>query len=348
MRKFFFSVFLFYAACQMEAAIQKEDYEKTLKEAHSLFKSNKEGKPITYTDDVPAIDLDKFGIAIVTTAGDLYQIGDASQTFALQSICKPLLFALALHDHGRDALIKKVGVEPTGMPFNSILSIKLRYPHLQNPSVNAGAIASASLIKGSSPEEKFDRILQLVSSLTYHPPSVDSQILTSERKQNATNMSIAYLLKSLNIIYDNPEQSVDIYLKACSINTTAIDLAHIGAALANWGKSPKNHQQILEIKEVRDILSVMLTSGMYDFSGEWMFRVGLPAKSGVGGGILIVVPGVCGIGLYSPLLNEEGNSQKGVLASEYLSKRLRLHLFDPRDPKQNWIPEEEYTEKNAK
>lgn len=316
----------------------EEELRGALEEAYHLFIDNTEGSLVEYTDDVPPVAPDQFGIAITSLDGTHYEVGDSKSNFAIQSICKPFIYGLALEDRGRDTLFEKVGVEPTGMPYNSIIAIRIRKNPSQNPSVNAGAITSTSLIQASSKKEKWKRLLKMFEAYAGRPVKLDQKVYQSEVKQSHINQALSQVMHSLGSLEGDPTEAVDSYLRACSLNVNALDLSVIAATLANRGVNPKTGKRALQDKYVRDVLSVMLVSGLYDNSGEWMFRVGLPAKSGVGGGILVVVPGKLGIGIFSPRLDPYGNSVRGELVSKYLSKRFRFHILDPREHKHDWVP----------
>lgn len=321
------------SADQLRAALQ---------EAYQLFRSENSGKLTNYTDVVPKADPNLFGITIITVNGDVYEVGNSRDLFAIQSICKPFVFGLALEDHGHVDVLHKIGVEPTGLPYNSIIAIEITHSHKQNPNVNAGAIATASLIKGKDGEERFDRTLEMFKKYIGRKPQIDPLVLQSEKATSATNQALGTIMKSLGLMYGDLDDAIDRYLKGCSLSVNSYDLALMGACLANDGLNPMTNERTLQEKYIRDVLSVMLISGMYDYSGHWMYEVGLPAKSGIGGGILIVVPGQFGIGVFSPLLNGHGNSVRGLLVAKYLSKKFRLHLLDPRPAKENWVPSKEY------
>jgi glutaminase len=236
---------------------------------------------------------------------------------------------LALTDYGRDYTLGKIGVEPSGDAFNSIV-LEERTKRPYNPMVNAGAIAAASLVKGAGPAERLNHVLSMFQRYIGHPVEVDMAVFTSERATGHRNRAIAHLMLNFGMIDERLEEGLDLYFKQCSILVTARDLAMIGATLANAGVHPVSGERALEVEYVRDVLSLMYTCGMYDFAGEWAYRVGLPAKSGVGGGILAVVPGQAGIGVFSPLLDERGNSVRGIRVCEELAERFGLHIFDCR------------------
>lgn len=313
--------------CPLDRLPTADQLNQALQEAHDLYQSVHSGTPLAYTNVVPKANPNHFGIAIMTVNGNLYEIGDSQVEFAIQSISKPFVYGLALEDNGSAELLKKVGVEPTGMPYNSILAIELDPDHKQNPSVNAGAISTASLIKGKNKEDRINRTLNMFSKYLGHPPKIDEKVLTSERSQSGTNRALATLMDSLGLMYADINDALDRYLIGCSISITAKDLALMGATLANGGINPVTGEKAINKEFVQDILSVIFISGLYDYSGRWLYTVGLPGKSGVGGGILAVVPGRFAIGVFSPPLDENGNSVRGIKTCQYLSKKLGLHLL---------------------
>jgi glutaminase len=225
----------------------------------------------------------------------------------------------------------RIGVEPTGDAFNAIeLEQRTKRPH--NPMVNAGAIAAAGLVPGAGPAERLNHVLAMFRRFAGRELAVDMAVFTSERATGNRNRAMAYLMRNFEMMDDPIEESLDLYFKQCSILVTCRDLALMAATLANKGVQPLSGERALAIEYVRDVLSLMYTCGMYDFAGEWAYKVGLPAKSGVGGGILAVVPGRAGIGVFSPPLDERGNSVRGIRICEELTERFGLHVFDCREP----------------
>ena len=268
-----------------------------------------------------------FSICIVTVDGQTYKVGDYQQQFTIQSISKVFAYGLALEDHGRDYVLTRVGVEPTGDAFNAIiLDEKSKRPY--NPMVNAGAIATTSLIKGNCPTERLNRVLEMFSKYTGRDTMVDISVFTSERSTGHRNRAIAHLMLNFGMIDQNIEEVLDLYFQQCAVMVNCQDLAVMAATMANKGVNPVTGEQALDSRYIKDILSVMYTCGMYNFAGEWAYKVGLPAKSGVCGGIMAVVPHKMGIGVFSPLLDVRGNSVRGVKVCEELSRRLGLHLFE--------------------
>ncbi|MTJ10916.1 glutaminase A [Anabaena sp. UHCC 0204] len=298
-----------------------------LKELHSQYKSLKEGVVANYIPELAKVNPDLFSICIVTTDGQIYEVGDFQQLFTIQSISKVFVYGQALADHGRDYLLTRVGVEPTGDAFNAIiLDEQSKRPY--NPMVNAGAIATTSLIKGKGATERLNRLLEMYRRYIGKDIFVDISVFTSERSTGHRNRANAHLMLNFGMIDQNIEESLDLYFQQCSVMVNCRDLAVMAATLANKGINPITQEQAVDTCYIKDILSVMYTCGMYNFAGEWAYKVGIPAKSGVSGGIIAVVPGQMGIGVFSPLLDTRGNSVRGVKVCEELSQRLGLHLFD--------------------
>jgi glutaminase len=302
-------------------------FRNTLNELHAKYRGNNEGKVADYIPELALADPNWFAISVVTADGQVYEVGDHQQLFTIQSVSKPFVFGMALEEHGRDAVLKKVGVEPTGEAFNSIvLDEDSNRPF--NPLVNAGAIATADLIQGKDFADRIKRLLTMFGRYIGRDVHIDNAIFLSERTTGHRNRAISHLMLNFGMVSDKIPDSLELYFQQCSILVNAHDLAVMGATLANAGVNPITKQRALERKYVKDVLSIMLTCGMYDYAGEWAYRVGLPAKSGVGGGICAVVPGRCGIGIFSPLLDARGNSVRGIKVCEELSERFGLHTFD--------------------
>jgi glutaminase len=298
-----------------------------LKDLHSQYKSLQTGTVANYIPELAKVNPDLFSICIVTVDGQIYEVGDYQQLFTIQSISKVFVYGQALEDHGRDYVLTRVGVEPTGDAFNAIiLDEQSKRPY--NPMVNAGAIAISSLIKGSGPTERLNRLLDMYRRYIGRDVFVDISVFTSERSTGHRNRAMAHLMLNFGMINPNIEESLDLYFKQCSVMVSCRDLAVMAATLANKGMNPITKEKAIDNRYIKDILSVMYTCGMYNFAGEWAYNVGIPAKSGVCGGIIAVVPGQMGIGVFSPLLDVRGNSVRGVKVCEELSQRLGLHLFD--------------------
>ena len=256
-----------------------------------------------------------------------YQVGDHDRPFALQSISKVFVYGLALADHGRDYVLKHVGVEPSGDAFNSI-DFDERNNRPYNPMVNAGALVTTDLVRGKDPAEKFERILDSLRTYAGNESlAVDEDTFEAEMRTADRNRATAYLMRSNGMISGDVESILALYLRQCSVQVTCRDLAVMAATLANGGVNPITGERALPLHHVREVLSVMHTCGMYDAAGQWAFDVGVPAKSGVSGGIMALVPGKGGIGVYSPGLDAYGNSVRGIGVCREISERLGLHVF---------------------
>ena len=304
---------------------------ETIDRLHSDVAELTDGAPADYIPELANVDPDRFAISGVTTDGQHLGAGDVEHEFTIQSISKLILYGLALQTHGRERVLERVGVAPTGDRFNAITldEVDNRAP---NPMVNAGAIAITDLVVGDDLDERVAAVRRLYEQYLGRQPTIDHDVWASERATGNRNRAIAYLMLSRGIIDDRVEETLDLYFAQCSVLVTTDDLATIGATLANHGVHPTTGERVVDPGVARDMLTVALTCGMYDYAGEWAFTVGIPAKSGVGGGILGVLPGVGGVATFSPRLDEYGNSVRGIRVFEELSERFDLHLFDPNHP----------------
>jgi glutaminase len=302
-------------------------FRKTLQEIHSKYSGNGEGKVADYIPELSLANPKWFGISVVTVAGDVFQVGDCDQLFSIQSVSKPFIFGKALEDHGREEVLKKVGVEPTGEAFNSVVLDEASNRPF-NPLVNAGAIATTDLVRGTDLADRIKRILGMFGSYAGRELHIDNAVFLSERTTGHRNRAIAHLMLNFGMVSEQVADSLELYFQQCGILVHANDLAAMGATLANAGVNPLTNERAIDRQYVKDVLSIMLSCGMYDYAGEWAYRVGIPAKSGVGGGICAVVPGVCGIGIFSPPLDARGNSVRGILVAKELSQRFGLHVFE--------------------
>ncbi len=301
--------------------------QELVDEAHARFKDLKEGKNADYIPILASVPSELFGLAIVTVDGKLITAGDVDYPFSIQSVSKPFTMALVMEEQGLDAVFEKIGVEPTGMPFNSIIAIELNPRRSINPLVNAGAIAAVSMLEAKSPEERWKKILDGYSAYAGEPLKLIDEVYVSEAKTNYRNRAIANLLYAYNRVYCDPMEATDVYTKQCSVGVTARQLAVMGATLANGGVNPRTGKRVLRRDYVDEVLAVMLMAGFYDESGEWAYRTGLPAKTGVGGGIVAVVPGKMAIVGFSPRLNEAGNSVRAMRAIDYIAEKLKDNIF---------------------
>jgi len=293
---------------------------------HAKYAGVHDGEVATYIPELAKANPDWFGICLATIDGRVYEVGDSRQLFTVQSISKPLVYGLALEDHGLTAVLAKIGVEPTGDAFNSI-SLGPGTGCPLNPMINAGAIAAASLVAGHSDEDKLQRLISVLSLYAGRPLTLDQAVYESERDTGHRNRAIGHMLRNFNIISEDPEPALNLYFQQCSVSVHCRDLSLIAATLANGGVNPLTGERAIRQQFVQNVLSVMTTCGMYDYAGEWVYSVGLPAKSGVGGGILAVLPGQLGFGVFSPRLDSRGNSVRGVRVCTDLSRDFDLHFL---------------------
>ncbi len=292
-------------------------------------KYTKEGKLANYIPELAKANLDDFGICLISDSENLYSAGDSNKLFTMQSVVKPMILLMALIDNGEEHVRSLVGVESTGKPFDAFnySDQALRNEHI-NPMVNAGAIALCTLIQGENYQEKFTRLLNLTRTIAGNPLlEVDEAVYHSERETGNKNRALAYMLKAYGMIDTDIEEVLDCYFRACSIKVSCTDLAKIAYVFASKGRNMKTGEFIFDPKHARYINAVLMNCGMYDGSGEFAVNVGIPAKSGVGGGIMAIVPNKMGIGLYSPALDRKGNSYAGIKALELLSRELELSIF---------------------
>jgi glutaminase len=302
-------------------------FQSFIQDLHLKYKPLRDGAVAKYIPELAKVNPDLFSICVITVDGQVYEVGDYNHLFTIQSISKVFVYGMALEEHGRDYVLTRVGVEPTGDAFNAIiLDEKSKRPY--NPMVNAGAIATTSLIKGSGPTERLNRMLDMFQRYIGHDIFVDISVFMSERTTGHRNRAMAHLMRNFGMIDDKIDEALDLYFQQCSLMVTCHDLALMAGTLANKGINPITKEQAVKTCYVKDILSVMYTCGMYNFAGEWVYKVGLPAKSGVSGGIIVVVPNQGGIGVFSPLLDANGNSVRGIRVCEELSQHFGLHLFD--------------------
>jgi glutaminase len=285
-----------------------------------------DGALASYIPELTRVDPDGFGLSLSSADGYVYECGDAGVEFTIQSISKPFTYALALDQIGQDAVDAKIGVEPSGEAFNEI-SVDETTKKPKNPMINAGAIAAVSLIPARSPQERFAMIAEFYSAFAGRRLELDRDVYASEKATGSRNRAIAYMLQSFGVLDDDPDEVLDVYFRQCSFNVTATDLARMAATLARGGVNPLTGRRVTNAGVVKRTLSVMVTCGMYDAAGDWVSAVGMPAKSGVGGGIVAVLPGQLGIGVYSPLLDAKGNSVRGVRLCRSLSEQLGLHFL---------------------
>lgn len=301
--------------------------QQYLEELHAQIHPMRDGNVANYIPELANANPEWFGIVIVTVDGHIYQVGDSRQPFTIQSVSKPFVYGIALEDWGLAEVMKKVGVEPSGDAFNSI-SLDPVTGRPLNPMINAGAIAATGMIKGKDVAQRLARVLDNFSRYLDHPLTIDDNVYQSESTTGHRNRAIGHMLRNFGILGDPPEDALDLYFKQCSILVNCRDLALMAATLANNGVNPITAVRAIKSETVEKLLSIMSTCGTYDYAGNWIYDIGLPAKSGVGGGIAAVLPGQMGIGIFSPRLDVRGNSVRGLEACRRLSKDFGLHIFN--------------------
>jgi len=313
-------------------AISKERIEAVLEEAYNKYKDIKEGKNADYIKELAQVDPNIFGIAVVTADGQVFTKGDIQSMVSIQSVSKVFTMAQVIEELGPKAVMDKIGVDATGMRFNSIVAVEMQKGKEINPLVNPGAIAASSLIAGSDSSAKWKHIVQVQSDFAGRQLELNMPVYISEAGDNLRNQAIAHLLYAYGRMYFDPVQSTDIYTKQCALNVNAKDLATMAATLANGGVNPITKKKVVSQETVMYTLPVMATAGLYDNSGIWLFNTGLPAKSGVGGGLLAVFPGKFGIAVVSPPLDAAGNSVKAQYVIKYVIDQLKLdpYWIEPR------------------
>ncbi|EMX4267644.1 glutaminase A [Salmonella enterica subsp. enterica serovar Denver] len=303
------------------------DYAALIEQAHQKFKSNHDGKVADYIPALATYSPKNFAITIATVDGKIYQVGDVNKPFPMESLSKVFTMALAMEQHGPQVVLDKLGANATGMPFNSGLAVELTKGAPENPLVNAGAMSTVSLIEAKDKTDRWNKILNNLNVWADATLTVNEPVFKSEMETNQHNQALAKLMESYNSFYGNTEEAVEIYTRQCSVDITVEQLAKMGAVLANKGKSPFNGRQLLNEKYVPQVLAEMAIAGLYDGSGKWLYTVGIPAKSGVGGGMVAVVPGEYAITVYSPPLDEAGNSVRAQKTIEYVADATKANIF---------------------
>lgn len=303
------------------------DVQAEVDEAHRRFRDEHDGAVSTGYDALARTAPDLFGVCVVGVHGATYAAGDTQVEFALMSVAKAFTFAVVCDELGRDAVRDAVGVNATGLPFNLLTPMERQPDGRTNPMVNPGAIAAASLVPGGSVDERWDLLLDRLSAFAGRRLALDDEVYESARTANFRNRGIAWLLQSFDGLGATPADTIDLYTRQSCLAVTAEDLAVMGATLADGGKNPRTGEQVVDAESCRCALVAMATAGMYETSGDWLYDVGLPGKSGIGGGIVTISPGKGGLGTFSPPLDEAGNSVRGQLAARFLSQRLGLDLF---------------------
>lgn len=307
-----------------------ESVQSLVEETHARFASIAEGENADYIPALAEVPSHLFGVALAEVSGEIHEAGDTQWEFSIQSVSKPFVFALICQAIGEDAAREKLGVNSTGLPFNSVVAIERAEGGTTNPMVNAGAIAASSLAPGETAEEKWQFLIEGLSAFAGRPLTLNEAVYVSEAASNQRNKGIANLLQSYERIYFDPFEATDIYTRQCALNVTARDLAIMAATLANGGVNPLSGHAVIDPIHCQHVLAVMVTAGLYENSGDWLYETGLPGKSGVSGGLITVSPGKGGLGTFAPPLDEAGNSVRGQLAARHLSERLGLNLFSSR------------------
>jgi glutaminase len=304
-----------------------KNLKQNLEDLYQKYQSENAGQTADYIPELTKIDPSLFGIALITCDGEIFTAGKTEALFTLQSTSKPFVYGMALEQNGRDFMRSKVGVEPSGEAFNSIVELEKNTHRPYNPMINSGAIAVSSFIKEKNGKTPLEQVLNLFENYTGHPVKIDEAVFNSEKNTAHRNRSIAHLLRHFEVIDDHIDEALDLYFKQCSVLVNTVDLAMMAATLANNGVQPKTKKTVVAKEFIPDILSLMFTCGMYDSAGEWAYTVGFPAKSGVSGGLLTVVPGKFGIATYSPLIDQHGHSVRGVKVIKDLMKIYNLNIF---------------------
>jgi glutaminase len=320
---------LFFAIASAANAELPSDAElqRVVDEAHAAFKDVKEGANANYIPILDTVPSDLFGVAIVTREGKVFTAGDVDYRFSIQSVSKPFTAALIMAQQGPEAVREKIGVEPTGLPFNSKIAIEMYDTRSVNPMVNAGAIAAVSLVDAKDEADRWNLVHDNIEGFAASELPVLEEVYTSEYETSWSNRAIANLLFNYERLYAEPEESLRVYTRQCSIGINAKELAMMGATLANGGVNPSTGRRMLPAEHVPELLAIMATAGFYDESGEWMFNAGLPAKTGVGGGVVAVVPEKFAIAAFSPRLNEAGNSIRSMRAIRQIAGELGVGLY---------------------
>lgn len=314
-----------------------ERIDEILAAAHRRAAAHTEGAVADYIPVLARADADAFGVCVADVDGGLHEVGDTRATFSIQSISKAFVYALLCDAIGHEDVFDVVGVNNTGLPFNSVVAIELNDGHPMNPMVNAGAIATTALLPAADAEERWEAVRTGLSRFAGRELELDEEVFRSESETNHRNRAIAQLLESYGRLRADPAEAVEVYTRQCSLLVDARDLAVMGATLADGGVNPLTGERVVSATVCRDALAVLAASGLYERSGEWLFEIGLPGKSGVAGGLVTVAPGKAGIGTYAPPLDSAGNSVRGQIATAYLSRALGLNILasDPHVTEQD-------------
>src|SRR4051794_14478350 len=304
-----------------------DEVRRLVTEAYELYRVNGDGTVADYIPVLAGASPDLFGISVVGVKGRSFAVGDVDATFSIQSVSKPFVFALVCEAIGYGEARRRLGVNGTGFPFDSLMAVELNGDRTMNPLVNAGAMATTSLVPGSTADEKWERIRDGLSRFAGHELTVNEDVYASESSTNLRNQGMAHLLESYGRLYFDPDEATDVYTRQCSLGVTVHDLGVMAATLANGGVNPVTGETVVAPGVCRRVLAVMATAGLYELSGDWLYEMGVPGKSGVSGGIVTVSPGKGGLATFSPPLDPAGNSVRGQLVTKYLAERLGLNLF---------------------
>lgn len=312
----------------MKKTITLADLESVVKEAYEKLKGLKGGKNADYIPFLAKIDPDLFGIAVCTPSGDVIEAGDTDYVFGIESISKVHTAVLILEQYGAEVVLKQIGADATGLPFNSIMAILMENDHPSTPLVNAGAISADSMVKPvGDADAKWKAITQNMTDLCGSELKLLDELYKSESETNYNNRAIAWLLKNYNRIYDDPDMSLDLYTRHCSMGVTAKQLAIAGCTIANRGKNPVTGKQVFKESLMPNIISLIAAVGFYEHTGDWIYTSGIPAKTGVGGGVMGMLPGVLGIAAFAPPLDDAGNSVRAQAAIQYITRELGVNVF---------------------
>jgi len=312
----------------MEKSISFSSIEQAVHEAYDMFKDNQDGKNADYIPYLANVDKNLFGISVCLLDGRMIEVGDTRYRFGIESVSKVYTAILVLRQYGAEKLLSMIGADATGLPFNSIIAILLENDHPSTPLVNAGAITACSMVNPmGDADKKWAAIVENITQLSGSAPDLIEELYRSESETNFNNRSIVWLLKNYNRIYDDPDLSLDLYTRQCSLGITAEQLSVCGATIANRGVNPKTGRSVFDASFSPQITSLIATVGFYEHTGDWLYTSGIPAKTGVGGGVMGVLPGIMGISAFAPPIDESGNSVKAQLAIKHIMDKLGLSVF---------------------
>lgn len=312
----------------MSRIISTTQITDVVNKAYEQFKNHEGGKNADYIPYLANIDKNLFGISLCLLNGKTIEVGNTDYSFGIESVSKVHTAILAMRQYGSDEVLNRIGADATGLPFNSVMAILLENEHPSTPLVNAGAISACSMVKPlDKSDEKWKAIVANITDLCGSAPVLIDELYKSESETNFNNKAIAWLLKNYDRIYDDPDMSLDLYTRQCSLGVTAKQLSVTGATIANMGVNPVTKQTVFDAEIAPKVTSLIATVGFYERTGDWMYTAGIPAKSGVGGGVLGVLPGLFGVSAFAPPLDESGNSVKAQLAIKYIMNELNLNVF---------------------